>query len=730
MNASEYQILLKRFQGNEPIDFDASFYLAQCCSSMISGHGQESWGRDLIIRALENRDRLHPSTTAVWDDLTEAAGLYPYVSEDVALSASAALRKEFHRSDYLPSVFFHREQLQLATLLESGRSVIVSAPTSFGKSLLIEDVVASRKFENIVIIQPTLALLDETRKKLQKYRDFYNLVVSTSQKAGPSRNIFLFTGERVVEYEKFPEVDFFVIDEFYKLSLDRDDERASILNQALYRLLKMTDFFYLLGPNIQQVSERFVSRYGAAWFHSDYTTVAVDVEKRYEGRNWKVNDPNRKDALYELLASFSEPTIIYCSGPQKATDLAQGFFDYLVEIDAVNSEPLDSVPCGEIIEWIEENVHERWSLAAMMQEGIAFHHGHLPRHLGSSIVDVFNSLDIKWLFCTSTLIEGVNTTARNVVLFDQKKGRKPIDYFDYKNIVGRSGRMNIHYVGKIYEFHKDPAQLEMQVDVPLFDQANAPIELLLQLDRADVEPESLPRLEQFDKLDMELQSVIKGNTGLPLEGQLAILNEVEGSLDYYHEKLGWKTIPNYTQLLTTLELCWKHLLSKSDSKAGVRSPAQLAVMTLQYSEGKTISSLIASNLESDFWKNSEPDFQKRVQKVILLVLGVFRQWFDYKLPKVLMGLSELQDYVFKRHGMESGNYSYFSALIENDFLDDGMSVLMDYDVPASAIRKLSAALPGENDWAQIQERLKGVDLMQLPLLDYERRKLESALAEN
>ena len=139
--------------------------------------------------------------------------------------------------------------------------------------------------------------------------------------------------------------------------------------------------------------------------------------------------------------------------------------------------------------------------------------------------------------------------------------------------------------------------------------------------------------------------------------------------------------------------------------------------------------MIARNIESDFWKDSEPDLHIRVQKVTLLVLGVFRQWFDYKLPKVLMGLSELQDYVFKRHALEPGNYSYFSALIENDFLDGGMSVLMDYDVPVSAIRKLRAVLAGDNNWQQIQTRLQTTDLRELPLLDYELRKLESALAK-
>ena len=95
------------------------------------------------------------------------------------------------------------------------------------------------------------------------------------------------------------------------------------------------------------------------------------------------------------------------------------------------------------IEWIKENIHEDWILAKSLKYSIGMHHGALPRHLSSSIIDLFDSNrgGVRYLFCTSTLIEGVNTSAKNVVLFDKKKGSKPIDYFDFKNIAGRSGRM-------------------------------------------------------------------------------------------------------------------------------------------------------------------------------------------------------------------------------------------------------------------------------------------------
>lgn len=75
--------------------------------------------------------------------------------------------------------------------------MVVSAPTSFGKSLLIEEVIASKLYEQIVIIQPTLALLDETRKKLLKYKNWYKIIVSTSQEPTKEKGNIFYLQENV-----------------------------------------------------------------------------------------------------------------------------------------------------------------------------------------------------------------------------------------------------------------------------------------------------------------------------------------------------------------------------------------------------------------------------------------------------------------------------------------------------------------------------------------------------
>jgi hypothetical protein len=612
-------------------------------------------------------------------------------------------------------------------VLEQGHSVIVSAPTSFGKSLLIEEVIASKQYNNIVIIQPTLALLDETRKKLEKYHSDYEIVVSTYQLPSLGRNIFLFTGERVVEYTSFPRIDFFVIDEFYKLSLERDDERAVTLNHALYRLLRMTNRFYFLGPNIRSITSNFVRSHNVIWHHSDYATVSVDIERLYEGKAWrerhKASNIDREETLMNLLPTLNEPTIIYCSTPDKATMLADMFTSFLSNANT-STTPTEHDVNDDIIEWIEENIHEKWALARALRKRIGFHHGLIPRHLASSMVDAFNRGDIRYLFCTSTLIEGVNTMARNVVLFDKKKGFKPIDFFDYKNIIGRSGRMNIHYVGRVYEFHKEPQQLELDVDLPLFSQHNAPLELLVQINESDVDESAKSRLLAFASLDDELKTIIRANYGLPVEGQIGMVSEIRSNVTHYHSMLRWTSIPSYDQLRATLELSWKYFLKPREPLHGVRNSGQLAVMSLQYNEGRSLQYLISKSVE--YWMKRENE-EAAIQKAVQLVLSTARGWFEYKLPKWLAGISELQAYAFRKEHRQPGNYSFFSSNMERSFIRGPLSILMDYDVPVSAIRKLENLFPSEMDWAILAQRLRAYDLDELGLLKYERDKIRAVL---
>lgn len=111
------------------------------------------------------------------------------------------------------------------------------------------------------------------------------------------------------------------------------------------------------------------------------------------------------------------------------------------------------------------------------------------------------------------------------------------------------------------------------------------------------------------------------------------------------------------------------------------------------------------------------------------ILNITRHWFDYKLPKWISVISELQEYVLKKHNFTYGNYSYFASSLEHGFLPSNLAALMEYDVPFSAINKLKNILNQDRTPEMLLtliNQLSNEELKKRGLLSYEIRKLKSA----
>jgi len=735
MRFQNYDIAKDFIRKASMIEYNDSFDLASFASNLLLDDNTERQGRNLVIRVKDAivKKKVAEKSIPMWNELVAAAGLYPYADQS-ELNTASLIRCLGHKSDNLEGVIFHEGQLSVSLDLEREKPVILSAPTSYGKSLLIEDIVASRRYENIVIIQPTLALLDETRKKLGKYRDSYKVLVSTSQEpAEKMGNIFLFTGERVVEYDRFPNIDFFVIDEFYKLSMDRGDDRAIVLNQAFYKLLKHTNKFYMLGPSVKSIPLVVQEKLGAIWQKTDFATVAVDESTVASGKKRIARD-ERRERLFEMILQIKEPTLIYVAAPAACTELATEFIKYQ-SVHARENATATPLEISQMCEWIGEHLHKDWSLINALKSGVAFHHGAIPRHLGSSIVDAFNLGHIRFLFCTATLIEGVNTSAKNVILFDKKKGNKPIDFFDYKNIAGRSGRMRQHYIGNVIRFDDEPPQFEFEVDIPIISQDSAPLEILLAIDNQDIKPALKNKLETFNKQPDELQKILKKHSTVNIDGQLALIAELESDLNHYRAALNWTgAFPKYHQLQNVVTLAWDYLAKDEDKKMriggiGNLSDRWLCSFAFGYHLHGSLGRLISETVKNDFWVTKIPDRMERINAVTFSVLHISRTYFDYKLPKWISIVNGLQEYVFAKHNIKPGNFTAFASRLENGFLDPTLAALREYDIPLTAIRKLKDYLRQYNTPEQnIRNinRLTNFDLRSNKLLDYEIAKLKQA----
>lgn len=729
--------LLDAIDSSDSINIDTSFEYAKVCSIALASGAPTAYAdaERIVIHMLNKWCSIPEETKPIWGDIAESVGFYPYIQRDASMTDNSTLSEEmrriYHRSKYLPNVYMHREQKELSDMIFSGQNIIVSAPTSFGKSLLIEEVVASNKFKNIVIIQPTLALLDETRRKLQKYNETYKIVVRTTQEPSETKsNIFLFTAERVCEYAHFSRVDFLVIDEFYKLSGNRDDERSSALNNAFYKLLKLyKPQFYLLGPNIDKISEGFAEKYNAVFYKSKYSLVDSNVVDLYNSTT-KESVKDREIRLFELLVSLSqEQTIIYCSSPDRVRSLSKRFCSYLLE--TTEQMAISDLP---IIEWISNNISARWSINNILKYGIGIHDAALPKHITTTIIDYFNDNRLKYLFCTSTIIEGVNTSAKNIIYYDAKKGKDiPIDYFDYSNIKGRAGRMMEHYIGRIFNFNLPPEREEINVDIPFFQQTPVKDEVLIQLDELDVNDRHAQQYIDLQNIPDNVKDIIKKN-GLSVKGQLRILEQLRADIEDNQQYICWDgTKPKKLQLDYVLRLAWDNLLSESESRS--ISFKQLSYLTHSYGAwekpAKTLIDEHTAYLIGEY-HNTHPgvDVPENLlvqfeDTSIKLILQVVRHWFEYKVPKFLTTINSLQELVCLEMGITPGNYTQFASIIENDFIPNHLTTLAEYGIPHTAIKKISRFIPSDTNDEDLIPYIKQHSLHKSEsLMTYEQNKIE------
>ena len=704
--------LFQRIDNIALLETEDHFELFRSISNAINSNdvSLQNAGRNHLIKIVDVWERVPTTLKPMWEDLIEAVGFYPYIEKYkmCIVDLDARIRQEYHRSDYIFDKTLHQKQKELSELVLSKKNVIVSAPTSFGKSLLIEEIVASGIYKNIVIIQPTLALLDETRIKLKQYSDHYKIIVRTSQEASQEKgNIFLLTAERVLEYPNMPEIELLIIDEFYKLSKQREDNRANILNIAFLRLMKNPNCrFYLLGPNIDNISSGFREKFDAVFLKTDYSMVYTETEDRYENvkkkRGGKVSDED----IFSVLDNAEDQSLVFCSSPSTARKLAFAYCEHLEKNGVYKNA---DVP---LIEWIHENLSVEWSLAHCLANEIGVHDGSMPKHITASTINYFNNRKIRVLFCTNTIIEGVNTSAKNVIYYDNKIGTRDVDYFDYANIRGRAGRLMEHCVGKVINLKKPPQLEQMNVDIPAFTQNPIDDEVLVNIEKDDVKEFNMHRYQQFESLPDDLKVILKRNA-VSIRDQLELLPIIrEMLLDPKRKNdIVWNSLRDkklYHHLNTIFNLVKDRFVEGNDKNV-LLSVGWMASQTTSYLYNKDIHQLVEdrlSYLAKAYLKKENPDFDEKtflldqfVKKypiearrlsddAIETVFKFQKNWLQYKIPKWLNVVDSLQKYVAKELGVQSGDYSFVAEAIENEFSDSNVRILSEYGVPSSAIKKI------------------------------------------
>jgi superfamily II DNA/RNA helicase len=429
-------------------------------------------------------------------------------------------------------LIFTDSQFELYKKISGSKHFSFSGPTSMGKSFIIKSfirkVVGNKPPENIVIMVPTRALINQfsidLNKELNEVLDHYNYSVVTNSNVSElplteRHYIFVLTPERLLSYlsqKNNPAFAYLFIDEAHKLAAEKDS-RAVTAYSAISKALKRNPNLnlYFSSPNVSnpEVFLKLFKKNEKLFFRTIETPVSqnlffVDlVEKKvthYLDNGHYLFEPlivTKSETIYDLLSEIGddESNIVYCSSRFDAVDKASKLFernkDKQIEV---------SRTVKKVIRQIKSYIHKDYFLGEFLNRGIGYHYGNLPQIIRNKVERLFKEREINFVFCTSTLLEGVNLPAKNVFILNNRvHGNsffKPIDFW---NLAGRAGRLKLELSGNIIclketekEWKKHEDLLAKEIDIKLnpsvesyIDKRLKKIEQILQ-EKPDVKFES------------------------------------------------------------------------------------------------------------------------------------------------------------------------------------------------------------------------------------------------
>lgn len=672
---------------------------------LITDDSTEEVARDLLVRAREHVDVLG-AERIVLEALLRRAGLFPYLDPGL-LGTSDALALEAHRPPGFDEVVFHAAQAAAYRRLRDGEDVVLMAPTSFGKSLIIDALIASGDYRRVMIVVPSIALIDETRARLQARFGRGRRIVTHGSQHVDGDTLIVMTQERALELtcDEVPSLDLLVVDEFYKLDPKMDPERSGLLNTAFDRLRRHARQVFLLGPNVGGLPRKLPESFRPHIVSTNFRTVALDVQRI------DVPAAERPGELVRICREHDGPTLVYCRAPAGCRRVAE----------LLHAESIGASAAGlpDAARWLAAHVHPEWGLVQWLSAGIGVHHAQMPRWLGQYVVRAFNEGDLHVLVCTSTLIEGVNTAAKNVVIYENRVGDSTLDLFTFNNISGRSGRMWRHFVGRVFHFYPRPRGPLPQVDIPILTQPeDAPAGLLLELPDEERNESSRQRVREVLDQDLLSEATLRANAGVPPERQLALAAVLDEDPEFYEEDLAWSGPPTKAQLAAACRLIVDHLLAISGKHHGVASAPQLAARLDRLRADPELVGLVADELARDYAASAD--------KAVESVMQFLRSWAQFEFPKQLRALERVAREVLGRAGLAVGDLGAFAAQVESLFLPAHVATLDEYGIPPQLGARLFPR--GEPDLDALLEQVRGLDLNSTSADGFERELLRDAQA--
>jgi len=354
--------------------------------------------------------------------------------------------------------------------LLDGRSILVSAPTASGKTLVAIFAMLNHLSHNdgkVVYLCPLRALAAEKFSEFKNLEDLniekkIKIQISTGDFDSADKNlegsdIIILTNEKMDSLIRhganwIDDIRLVIADEIHLIG---DQDRGPTLEIILTKLKLLESKPQILAlsatvSNADELSEWLSCKI----VKNDWRPVPLS-EGVYDGgsvimdngRNFEVESSLRGPPVDLGAESVKEggQSLLFAETRNRSAALATKAADviskYLKKSEKDELEQISQKILGS-------NEHTKLikTLATLVKKGVAFHHAGLNQNCRQTIESEFRNGKIKLLASTPTLAAGVNLPARRVVIsnisrYNVRAGtNKPISVLEYKQLCGRAGR--------------------------------------------------------------------------------------------------------------------------------------------------------------------------------------------------------------------------------------------------------------------------------------------------
>lgn len=460
---------------------DTALRIAQSCLTTDTETGMRD-AACVVLDTLANRPALN---------LAQERNL---VSPDYESRLPLPLRLDATRRDLTFStwtsggeqLFLNRFQKTFWEHVNDAQWLSVSAPTSTGKSFAVGQWLCEslRHVQSRVVVYlvPTRALIQQVEYDLTALFKAAEIDVHVSclplWKAVREQvaNVFVLTQERLhLLLNDLPDdatIDILIVDEAHKVG---DGARGILLEQVLDMISHghgqpKVVFASPLTSNPELLLDLAPDGTPSESLLSEHTTVNQNLlwasQVPRQPKLWELeicteeetvpigrvelpfrpNPPSKRlPFLAYTLASDEGGNLIYVDTPSQAEKAARQLWD-LIGADGESGD--ESVK--DLIDLVKKTIHPDYALAEVLSRGVAFHYGNMPLLIRLEVERLFKQGIVRFLVCTSTLVEGVNLPCRSIFVRGPKKGRgRPMTASDFWNLAGRAGRLGREFQGNI-----------------------------------------------------------------------------------------------------------------------------------------------------------------------------------------------------------------------------------------------------------------------------------------